>query len=332
MIIRKFILFTLVLLIANLASGQTTEELQKNLDEKKAALAAAKSSVKTLEGEIAGIKKQLIVYPQWTIGALGTIGANFSRFNNWLGTDNIDAQSSAFGFTGNAFANLLEKKYFWRNGLNLNIAQTKLIPDPSLPEADDIGFETTADAINLTSLFGWKINDQWAISSLAEYRSTFLNNFNNPGYLDVGAGATWTPIQNLVVVFHPLNYNFVFADDDFDFSSSLGCKVVADYTQTLPRGIAWKSNFSGFVSYEDAGNLSNWTWINGLNATIWKGLGVGFEFGLRRNRQESYNRFIATSGADPEMVSISDFDDSTNDGDNPLQTYWLLGLTYSISR
>lgn len=330
--IKKLTLFTLVLFMTNLVFAQTTEELQKMLDEKSAALAEAKATVGALEGEIAGIKGKLVVYPEWTVGALGTIGANFSRFNNWLGTDNSDAESSAFGFTGSAFANLQEKDYFWRNGLNLNVARTKLIPDPSLPGADDIGFETTADAVNLTSLFGWKLNEKWAISALGEYRSTLLNNFNNPGYFDIGAGATWTPIKDLVVVFHPLNYNFVFADEDFNFSSSLGCKVVADYTQALPRGIAWKSNFSGFISYEDAGNFSNWTWINGLNATVWKGLGVGFEFGLRRNRQESYNTFLTASGADPEVVLIDDFDNSANDGDNPLQTYWLLGLTYSISR
>ena len=34
------------------------------------------------------------------------------------------------------------------------------------------------------------------------------------GYLDAGVGATWTPVTDLVVVIHPLNYNFVFADND----------------------------------------------------------------------------------------------------------------------
>ena len=60
-----------------------------------------------------------------------------------------------------------------------------------------------------------------------------LNNFNDPGYLDVGVGATWTPIENLIVVIHPLNYNFVFADNDAIFESSLGAKIVADYTRQI---------------------------------------------------------------------------------------------------
>jgi len=122
------------------------------------------------------------------------------------------------------------------------------------------------------------------------------------------------------------------ADDNVSFESSLGCKIVADYNQALPMGLAWRSNLSAFVSYSDPGNFSNWTWVNGINFTAWKGIGVGFEFGLRGNKQESYNTFLTATGADPEMVAIDAFDDSTNKGDNPLQSYWLLGLTYTISR
>jgi len=329
-------LLTLVFFITNFASAQTADELQKMLDDKSAALAAKTAEVKALEGEIAGIKGKMVVYPEWKLGASGTIGANFSQFDRWLGAGNPNAQMSNFGFTGGAFANLSEKKYFWRNGLNLNVAKTKLVTDKDindkLPISEQAAFETTADAINLTSLFGYKLNEKWAISALGEYRSTLLNNFNNPGYLDIGAGATWTPITNLVVVFHPLNYNFVMADDDVSFESSLGCKIVADYNQALPMGIAWRSNLSAFVSYGDTNNFSNWTWVNGLNFTAWKGIGVGFEFGLRKNKQESYNTFLASSGNTAEMVAIDAFDDSTNNGDNPLQSYWLVGLTYTISR
>lgn len=332
MIKRITTLFALVFLMANLVNAQTTEEMQKMLDEKKAAVAAKTAEVKALEGEIADIKNKLIVYPDWNLGASGTIGANFSQFDKWLGAGNPNAKMQNFGLSGGAFANLDQKKYFWRNGLNINVARTKLIIDKEDKAlADTTGFETTADAINLTSLFGYKLNDQWAISALGEYRSTLLNNFNNPGYFDIGAGATWTPIKNLVAVFHPLNYNFVMSDKGLNYESSLGCKIVADYNQALPIGVAWRSNLSAFVSYSDPGNFSNWTWVNGINYTAWKGIGVGFEFGLRKNKQESYNTFITASGADPEVVVIDDFEDQPN-ADNPLQTYWLLGLTYTISK
>lgn len=325
-------LFALVFFVTNFMSAQNMDELKTQLDAKQAALAASKAEVAALEGDIATIKKDLIVYPEWNVGASGTIGANFSQFNKWLGSANPNTKLSSFGFTGGAFAKLNQEKYFWNNGLNLNVAKTKLITNTEDELLNDTtNFETTADAINLSSLFGWKLNDKWAISALAEYRSTLLSNFNDPGYLDIGAGATWTPIKNMVVVFHPLNYNFVMSKGDLDFASSLGCKIVADYNQALPMGLAWRTNLSAFVSYSDPSNYSNWTWVNGINFTAWKGIGVGFELGLRGNKQESYNTFLTASGLTSDIVGIDDFTD-VPDAENPLQTYWLLGLTYNISR
>jgi hypothetical protein len=111
-----------------------------------------------------------------------------------------------------------------------------------------------------------------------------------------------------VVVFHPLNYNFVFSDTEYDFQSSLGTKIVADYTRQLAKGVAWKSNLSAFISYEGA-DLANWTWVNGFSTAV-KGVGIGLDLGLRNNKQEAL---------------------AANKTDNPLQTYWILGLSYAIS-
>ena len=92
---------------------------------------------------------------------------------------------------------------------------------------DDDSFRQATDVFNISSLYGRKLSEKFAISGLVEYRTTILSNFNDPGYLDLGVGATWTPIENLVVVIHPLNYNFVFADEGTVFESSLGAKFVA---------------------------------------------------------------------------------------------------------
>ena len=165
-------------------------------------------------------------------------------------------------------------------------------------------FRKSADVINITSLFGYKFNEKLAASVLGEYRSNILSNFNNPGYLDIGAGATWTPAENLVVVIHPLNYNFVFADDSLGYESSLGAKIVADYAREITKGINWKSNLSTFVSYKSS-DLSNWTWVNSLAFSVFNGVGVGVEFGLRGNKQEALAAGLT---------------------DNPLQTYYVIGV------
>ncbi|HHS95357.1 MAG TPA: DUF3078 domain-containing protein [Phaeodactylibacter sp.] len=299
----------------------------------KADKAEKEAQIAALQAEVDAIQAQLDAIPGWQFGSLGTIGFNLSEFTDWLGAEKPNARSTNIGFSGNAFANYDDPKQFWRNAGNITFAKTKIVPDHKiqgdLADSLKIGFTTTADAINASSLYGYKLTPKWAISGLGEYRST-INNFNNPGFLDIGVGATWTPIKDLVVVFHPLNYNFVFSKSDLNYESSLGCKIVADYAKELPMGIAWRSNLSGFISYQDVNNLSNWTWINSFGFTAWKGIGVGFEFGLRGNRQESYNTFLTKSGLSSEAIPIADFDNDTYKGDNPLQTYWLLGLTYNL--
>jgi hypothetical protein len=118
---------------------------------------------------------------------------------------------------------------------------------------------------------------------------------------------------------HPLNYNFVFADNDAVFNSSLGAKIVADYTRKIG-AIGFKSNLSAFASYESS-NLSNWTWTNNFSYTLWKGIGVGFDFGLRNNKQEALNFALAQDPA-----TATSFDDL----DNQLQSFYTVGLSYSF--
>ncbi len=312
------LLLTLTLLAVNVFYGQTIEELKAQKAEKEAVLGK-------LKGEVAAIDAKIAAMPGWKTGAFGTIGLNFSNFNNWFSKGSPNTSASTIGFTGNAFANLMEEKFFWRNTGNLNLAWVKF--DDKDDDTDNDDFQQSADALNITSLYGQKLSDKIAFSGLGEYRTTPLSNFNNPGYLDIGVGATWTPTADMVVVFHPLNYNFVFSDDEFHYDSSAGCKIVADYAKALPMGVSWKTNLSAFLSYGDMDNLSNWTWINGLGLTVWKGLGVGLEFGLRKNKQEGYNDKLAGNDTlNPDIFKIEDLESD----DNPLQTYWLLGFTYSL--
>jgi uncharacterized coiled-coil protein SlyX len=296
--------------------AQTIEELAKTKAAKEAELAPLAAQLAELTGkvdalkaDVAGLTDKLTPYPRWDVGALGNIGLNFSGFNDWFLNSNSKTQSALLSFAANGFANLDQKKYFWRNGANLNLGWLKF--DDKTIDTDNEDFQVAADAFNLTSLFGYKLSEKLAISALGEYRTAMLDGkFNNPGYLDLGVGATWTPITDLVVVFHPLNYNFVFSDGKgFDYKSSLGCKIVADYKRQLTKGIAWKSNLSGFLSYQGS-DLHNWTWINGFTTAV-RGIGIGLDLGLRQNKQEALAKNLT---------------------DNPLQMYYVLGLSYAISK
>jgi len=292
------------------AGQQTEEELKERLN-------AKKDSISALNDEAKAIQAQIDALPGWKIGAFGTIGMELSSFSNWYAQGIPNNNAGNIGITSNIYANLKREKFFWRNALNLNFSWVQL--DDLDDDTDPTGFRQATDVFNLNSLYGRNITRSLAASGMLEYRTTVLSNFNNPGYLDLGVGATWTPLPNLVVVVHPFNYNIVFSDMETIFDSSFGTKVVADYTRKIG-AINFKSNLSLFESYKDS-NLSNWTWTNHFTYTLWEAIGVGFDFGLRNNRQEALNFEINTLGN-----TGATFDSIDND----LQSFYRLGLSYSF--
>lgn len=295
--------------------AQTIEELTIQKGIKEAELAAKIDSLKTLTSavevlqlEVDKLTDLVTPYPRWKSGLRGNVGMNFSNFDNWFSKAQYNTTALNLGVTMTGFVDMDQKKYFWRNGGNLTLAWIKFDDRNDPNDVNDL--RVAADALNLSSLFGYKLSPKFAISALGEYRTSVLEGrFNNPGYLDLGVGATWTPITDLIVVVHPLNYNFVFSRGAFDFQSSLGAKIVADYKRQFTPWLFWKSNASGFFSYEGQ-DLSNWTWVNNLTAS-YKRFGIGLDFGIRSNKQEAL---------------------SINLTDNPLQTYWIFGVTYTIGK
>ena len=307
-------LLSILVVVFTISAGfsQTKEELKS---EQK----AKKDSISAIQARVDDLQKQIDTYPGWKFGAFGTIGASFSNFNNWYAQGSPNNSAGNITITVNPHAKLDREKYFWYNTANINLSWVKF--DDKDDSTDDDSFREASDVFNVTSLFGYKITKSLAASTLAEYRTTIIKNFNDPGYLDLGVGITWTPIENLVVVVHPLNYNFVFADNDAIFESSLGAKVVANYNRSFG-GLKFNSNLSAFMSYEDS-DLSNWTWINSLSYTVWKGIGLGFELGLRDSKQEALNYALGQwdgTGTAPDFDNV----------DNAVQVYTTFGLSYNF--
>jgi len=307
----KKVLLCLVFLCSVVAvNSQTKEEL-------KSEQAVKKDSIDALQSKVDNLQSQIDALPGWHIGAFGTIGGSLSGFDNWYSQGTPNNSSGSFGFTVNAHADLLQDAFFWKNALTLNLKWVKL--DDKDDPIDNDSFESTTDVFNITSLYGYKLSEKLALSTLAEYRTTLLDNFNDPGYLDVGLGITWTPITDLTIVVQPLDYNFVFSKDDSIFTSSFGAKILIDYTKSIGE-LNFKTNLSMFQSYKSS-NLSNWTWTNSFSYTVWKNIGVGFDFGLRDNKQEALNYTVNTLG---DMTATFD------NVDNDLQSYWIFGLSYSF--
>jgi hypothetical protein len=115
----------------------------------------------------------------------------------------------------------------------------------------------------------------------------------------------------------------VFSNESSIFESSFGTKVLATYSKSIA-GVDIKSVFSTFQSYKSS-NLSNWTWTNSFSYKVWKSIGVGFEFGLRDNKQEAVN-YAYGKWEESGIGTEPTFDNVNND----LQTYWLFGVTYKF--
>ena len=305
---KHLTLFLIAVLSLSVMQSQTKEELEALKAEKNDSISALKAKADAIQAEIDAL-------PGWRLRATGTLGGSVSGFNNWYAKEKPNSSVGNFGINVNGFADLIEEKFFWKNAANINIGWVKF--DDKDDDTDSEDYEVATDVFNLSSLYGRKLSDKFAVSGLMEYRSTLVNNFNDPGFLDLGVGGTWTPLDGMTVVIHPLNYNFVFSKGDAEYDSSFGAKIVADYTRKFG-GLNVKSNLSMFLSYEGS-ELSNYTWTNSFSYTFWKSLGVGFDFGLRKNHQEALNYALNT---DPDAT----FDSV----DNELQSFWLLGLNINL--
>jgi hypothetical protein len=297
----KNFLLSVILFVSFVSYGQTLDELKAKKAAIQANIAPIQAQIDPLKAEIAAIDGQIAKFPGWYKGSFGTLGLNITGLNNWIANPNKNSRTTTLLGSFNAFANKIEDSYFWRNNGSLNLGWQKL--DLNGADNTDTNFEPVTDLLNITSLFGKNITKKLAASALGEYRTSVIKNFNNPGYLDFGVGFTYVPMSNLVIVIHPLNYNFVFADNNAQYTSSLGTKLVADYNTTLTKGIKWRSNLSSFLSYKNNNpSLSNFTWTNGFSISLIKGVGIGLEYALRVNRQESKDN----------------------------QSYYILGVSYAL--
>ena len=304
---RNILLFITIIATSSIITAQEVDvvALKKQIAEKTAVVGEKQSQIDVLNKEIAAIKKKIDLYAGWKFNASGVFGFSFASFQNWSKQVNPDSRVSNITglFKGSA---LLDKpKYFWRNEGNINLGWQQLVLNAKVANEEEKEYKNVADILTLTSLFGYKITKDIAASGLGQYSSSIVNNFNNPGIFDIGAGATWTPHQapNLVFTVHPLNYHIVFQKGDLETQSALGTKIFASYFATLYKGIKWSTDLNGFLEYvESAPSLSEYSWNNSLSIPAWHGIGIGIGFGLRSAAIES----------------------------SDLQSYYNIGLSYNL--
>ncbi len=293
------------ILLLLLIAGFTVDLAAQNVDSLKERQSELRDQIRSLETDLKQTTAKIPPELGWSFSYSGTLGFTFNRLNNWATASNPNSETSAIQVSMLGRANLREENYFWRNTARLNLGwQRQDLKRDDVP--DESKYEPTVDVLQINSLYGYKIGPKLSLSAMAEFRTTIIENAFDPAYLDIGTGATWTPNDHWLVVLHPLNYNFIIASDELDFESSLGTKLLVEYSREIIDGFLLSSNFTGFMSYEDADDLSNFTWTTGLNFRAFRGIGVGIEYALRWNKQETRNL------------------------DDDIQSYFLVGLSYTL--
>ncbi len=284
-------------------SAQTIDELKAMKSEKSAKAAELQKQLNALNSEVSSLQSQINNLAGWRTSISGLAGFNLSNSTNWIASPNPDAKSTGLNLDLAAEANYSRAKYFWNNKLKA----TKAWQDVDLKsgeEDDDLFDNGTADILNFASLGGYKFSPKLAASVMVEL-NTSVESFFEPATLDIGAGVTWLPIQNMTVVVHPLNYNIKFPEkglEDIETTGTLGAKLRVDYSKDLillGKRFAWKTALSSFLPYSSDKTLITpengepyeattfeYTWYNTVSFEIWKGIGVGLTLGLRDARFE----------------------------------------------
>jgi len=339
---RHLQLLFIMLLCATFAQAQY-ENL--DLDGLKAAQAEKMAMHDAAQAEIDALQGLIDKFPGWKFGGYGSLGYDGIRNNNWFGISNPNSSQGALNLGFGGTARLDQEKFFWDNLLGVKLARTG-----AFEVAGEEGTKSvilTNNFLELNSTAGYKIAPKWAISAGLNWISTVLEretdikyNFalNEPGKATISAGITWLPITNLRVDIHPLGFQKNWPGT---LSSMAGAKIGATYTAQILPSIGWSSRLDAFVPYSGAGDVSfdytdaagaaqklvknygtgdltNWQWINTFTTNIWKGIGVVAELGLAGNRQQ----------ADLNRVGASA--DGVVADDNPMQSYYSLGLGYTF--
>jgi len=343
---RHLLLLFIFVLGAGVAQAQWDN---LDLDGLKAAQAEKMAMHDAAQADIDALQGLIDKFPGWKFGGYGTLGLDGLFNNNWFALPAPNSRNGNLSAGLGGFARLDQEKVFWHNSLGINVVRNSTFADK-----DDDGSQTITlanNALDFTSLAGYKLAPKWALSAEVKWLSTVLERgntdleydlgLNKPGVATLSAGATWLPMDNLTVNIHPLGYQKNWPGG---LSSMAGCKIGASYLGEIIPGIAWKSDLSCFIPYSGSGmqalayqfedldagtatgsrdystmDLANWTWINSFTLPIFKGIAAKFDIGVGQNRQQAnLSRFAAS----PAGTVI--------DNDDPFQSYFGFGLGYTF--
>ncbi|MBS1548654.1 MAG: DUF3078 domain-containing protein [Bacteroidetes bacterium] len=182
----------------------------------------------------------------WSIVGQNTLMLNQAAFSNWVG-----GGANNIGWLAGVNYNMTYEKGkdLWENIVILGYGQNN---------TQGLGNRKTQDVINLSTNYGREIYKHWYASVGAGLLTQFapgyadgnnpaaakLSNFMAPGYVNLGAGFTYKPNDNLTVTLRPANAKWTFVlDKDLQYAGNYGLKNNGDSS-------LFQFGFLGTASYK----------------------------------------------------------------------------------
>jgi len=322
---------------------QTLEQLRSMQTDKISKMADLQAQMDALQGEVDAYQTDIDILSGWRKGLNGILGFNFNKSFGWVANPNPRASATSLNVGLTGYANYDKDKFFFHNkGVITESWQDIDKSDADRAATDDGLFQNgVVDLFNISSLAGYKITDNFGLSGQAEFNSSIYN-FISPGTFDIGLGATWLPMPNMTVMVHPLNFHYAFSGlKGLENEGGLGAKVRIDYFndfRVYGKTVNWTSTLTSFIPYKDNDitpillnpsipelgsfkpGLFEYTWLNTLSFEVWRGIGVGFAWGLRKSDFEGEKKSAT------DLVGCEDCLESAP----KTQSYLNFGLTYDF--
>lgn len=234
----------------------------------------------------------------------GTLSLNIaqSSFTNWAaGGENSLSGNILFG----GQANYKMNKSIWENML--------LTTYGTIRKGND--FNKTDDRIELNSKYGYQAfkNDKWYLSAILNFKTQYtpgyanegdsikVSNFMAPGYVNLGLGFDWKPVDYFSVNFAPLDAKMIFVTDQYlanrgdygvdpavidtagniitpgkNMKFKFGAYIRAEFNKEIFKNVNLFTTLDLFSNYlENPGNIDvNWEMIITLKINEWLAAGI----------------------------------------------------------
>ena len=168
--------------------------------------------------------------PQWYRGGVGGVTMSQSTLSNWAAGGESQL---AFDALLNYDANYHNRRHLWQNRLELAYGMSK---DRSH------GNRKANDKIFLSSMYGYRLSQQWYASALFVFSTQFAkgydytaspkrykSRFMAPGYVGLGVGATWRPNSWFTAYMSPATWRMTVVNDGKLFQDNTGAMVYSPY-------------------------------------------------------------------------------------------------------